>query len=782
MIEFLGQYSVNYEKVCPEENKEEKDEEPEINEINDTKIYTAYNKITKKDVVLKVISKQKLKEGDYDFLLEQLNREEQLTKLCRSPYIVNLYQRLETDENIIFELEEFTTDLSKYLFDNGELANEKSLFKEVVISLAKALKVIHEKGVMHRDIKPNNVFMRETDDGKQEIKLGDFGCSILIKDNTSEPIGTIVYCAPEIIKNVKYDEKCDLWSLGLTLFELYFGVLPYGHNPNTNKIKKVIYDPNHFIFRKSNIPSLDILFKRLLVINPKDRMTFDEFFDYVLNDNFMKDGVIYVNNNPKYKEIYKIIQSEPQIDYPEEYTKECDNEAEQAEQNMKKIMTYVEGGHLPDIMNYANGVINNDGKFNNIIYYDENINFLSSINEDSDYFERQTPGAFLLCTKLDSLKLVSKEVVKQAKKDKRIAFNLITTGSKCDKIMDFLKEKTNQEFKNCIKNVCIYCMNLEKWKHLKDKYPLVHSVCNDQFQVVNFIKSFASEEIKAFPVTKLITLADYNGKYKERHFAIAQFYGDLTVKTYKEYLEKMKSLIKEEDKNKKLKCDKNKLLESFLTFDIKEDLKKLDKLIIKEYTKNTFYGDLNKWLMDSKMNFYEPIAYFTARLMYSLNSYANLNNMYCNEDRELHRGAQLTYTCVLPYERAKGKVILLSAFTSTSESEILAQAWAGRGEEVEIYKNNLKFSVVFIIRNKYKKKWVSNGINVQKESQFKQEKEFLYQPFSFYFVRDVQIDTGHYTADIYLETIGKTEILEEQIKQGKQIEYNKKEGLIQIKK
>ena len=778
MSEFLGQYSSNYEGVCRDENNLE--QEGDI-ETNDTKIYTAYNKKTKKDVVLKVISKEKLKEGDYDFLLEQLNREEQLTKLCSSPYIVNLYQRLETEENIIFELEQCNTDLSNYLFNNGELAREKDLFKKVVISLAKALKVIHGKGVMHRDIKPNNVFLKEID-GEQEIKLGDFGCSILIKDNTSEPIGTIVYCAPEIIKNLVYDEKCDLWSLGLTLFELYFGVLPYGYNPNTNKIKKVIYDPKNFKFRKSKIPSLDILFKRLLVIDPEDRMTFNEFFDYVLNDNFMKDGVIYVNNNPKYKEIYKIIQSEPQIDYPEEYTKECDNEAEQAEQNMKKIMTYVEGGHLPDIMNYANGVINNDGKFNNIIYYDENINYLSSINEDSDYFERQTPGAFLLCTNLDSLKLVSKEVVSQAKKDKRIVFNLITTGSKCDKIMGFLNESNNKDFKDCIKNACIYCMNFDKWKSLKDKYPIIYSVCTSRAKVTDFIRAYASKEIKAFHVTKLITLDDYQDKYKERHFAISKFYGDLTVESYKKYLETMKSLITEEDQNKNLYVDKNTLLDSFLTFDIKKDLQKLDKLIIKEYTKNTFYGDLNKWLMDSKMKYYEPIAYFTARLMYSLNSYAKLNKKYCDEDKkELHRGTKITYTCLLPYERAKGKVILLSAFTSTSENDATARNFAGRGQEKTIYKNNLKFSVVFIVKNNYKKKWISNGIDVQKESDYQHEKEILYQPFSFYYVRDVQIDISNYKADIYLETIGKTEIIEEQIKKGKKIEYNKKERIIQIK-
>ena len=82
---------------------------------------------------------------------------------------------------------------------------------------------MQDKGIMHRDIKPGNIFIKDENENKR-IKLGDFGCSIYIKDNTSEPIGTIFYAAPEIIKNISYDEKCDLWSLGVTLFELYFDV------------------------------------------------------------------------------------------------------------------------------------------------------------------------------------------------------------------------------------------------------------------------------------------------------------------------------------------------------------------------------------------------------------------------------------------------------------------------------------------------------------------------------------------------------------------------------
>ena len=155
--------------------------------------------------------------------------------------------------------------------------------------------------------------------------------------------------------------------------------------------------------------------------------------------------------------------------------------------------------------------------------------------------------------------------------------------------------------------------------------------------------------------------------------------------------------------------------------------------------------------------------------------YYNSNNAF------VHRGIKLPYSCLLPCERAKGKVILLSGFTSTSLDEKQAKNFSGRNQTKEQYNTRLIFSVIFIINNHYKEKWISNGVNIQKESVFKKEKEVLYQPFSFYYVRDVNIDLDNYTADIYLETIGKYEILEEKIKVGKTIKYNEKEKIMEIK-
>ena len=141
----------------------------------------------------------------------------------------------------------------------------------------------------------------------------------------------------------------------------------------------------------------------------------------------------------------------------------------------------------------------------------------------------------------------------------------------------------------------------------------------------------------------------------------------------------------------------------------------------------------------------------------------------------------MTYSDLLPYERAKGKIILLSGFTLASQNELLANKLAGRDNTQELYKINLKYSVVFIIKNYYNKDWISNGIDLQKELEYKNEKEILYQPFSFYYVRDVRIDNKNYMADIYLDTIGKTAILEEKIREGKEIEFNPKLRIMEVK-
>ena len=800
----LGQYAEDYDSIFKFKKIYSENSEKEIEPDSYIKIYTAENK-ENKAVILKAIDKELLKEEeDYDFHIEHIQKEIELNNLCNSDYILKLNRNFETNKNFVFEFEYYDCDLKQYLFENGKLEEKLvgrdnlQIFKDITIAIAKAIKHIHEKGVVHRNIKPHNIFIEKEKDQKKikKIKLGDFSSAIYIKEiNDSEPMGTILYTAPEIIKNLDYTEKCDMWNIGLTLFESYFGELPYGSDANTKIMNDMIYDEKKFVYRKSEIPTLDILFRRLLQINPDNRMDSSEFYDYVTNENFLKSDVIAINDDMKYLNLYQEIINLPQIEYKDKLKQEKLNEKEKQKQNMQKILGFVEEGNLPDIMNFSNGIINQEEKFNNIIYYDNNIKineedtkkkeyYKKSIYGDSNIFEQKTPGAFILCTNLDSLKIIRDEILRNRKVEKKVKFNLISNGrGYVEDLKKFFDE--NKKFKECFNKVCIYCRQPKNYEKEKNENPnFISTITIEKKNVFKFIEETSSKDIKLFSLTKLITLGDYLNKYKERHKKISEFYGELNKEIYEKNIKQIKEVINNDEKEKLLKRKKENILEGLLKFDLEEDLKALDELIIKEYTKNTFYGDLNRWLMKGKMKYYEPVAYFTSRLMFHLNKYAKENNKYCKENKQLHRGAQLYYSCLLPYERAKGKVILLSAFTSTSENDKVAKKWAGRGRENEVYRNSLKFSVVFHITNLFEENnnWISNSINVQDTSKYKNEKEFLFQPFSFYNVTDVIINEKEHKADIFLETIGKKEILEEQIKIGKEIEYNKDKNIMEVKK
>ena len=183
-----------------------------------------------------------------------------------------------------------------------------------------------------------------------------------------------------------------------------------------------------FLLMKSNIPSFDILLHRLLVREQDDRMSFEEFFKVVFDKNFMINEDAFLLNFPKYKELYNKILIEENPVYPnlsdQEIKKsvEIEDEIVENKKNKNEIWTLVKGGNFPDIMSIPNGSINkleDEEVFNNIIYYDENINYKNEVNRDSDYFERITPGAFILCKKKESLDLIKNEVVNQWNNEKK---------------------------------------------------------------------------------------------------------------------------------------------------------------------------------------------------------------------------------------------------------------------------------------------------------------------------------------------------------------------------
>jgi hypothetical protein len=106
--------------------------------------------------------------------------------------------------------------------------------------------------------------------------------------------------------------------------------------------------------------------------------------------------------------------------------------------------------------------------------------------------------------------------------------------------------------------------------------------------------------------------------------------------------------------------------------------------------------------------------------------------------------------------------------------------FSGRDKSKEIFQNSQKFSVIYKIKNHIIPNSIPCGTNIQNESEYKKENEILFQPFSFYYVKNVKFDYENYLADIELETIVKKEILEEKIRIGKKVIYDKKDNLVRI--
>ena len=282
MTELFSTYINSFHDIYKQEN----------NKFNQT--FIAIENISKKKVFLKIYDKRLIDKGPKDLLLLQIEREEKFTQICYSEHIVKLYKRLDTNISIIFIYEFCEYSLLEYIEKNGGLYKNHKFFIKIVCSLAKALKIINDKKIIHRDIKPNNIYIKIIDKNKDEkmivensiIKLGDFSSSISIKNNDSIQIGTLFYTAPEIIKNLEYNEKCDMWSLGITLYHLYFGYTPYGDQYDFNLIKNKIYSDN-FTFNPSGIHLLDNLFKELLSIEPENRMSHERFYQFAFSNEFI---------------------------------------------------------------------------------------------------------------------------------------------------------------------------------------------------------------------------------------------------------------------------------------------------------------------------------------------------------------------------------------------------------------------------------------------------------------------------------------------------------------
>lgn len=249
-------------------------------------------------------------------------REMELMEQIDHPNIVKVFDFGTFESIIYFTMEYVSYPSLETLLDNGKF--ESRLIPHMIIGIADALDAIHAKDVIHRDLKPGNVLIGST--GK--VKIADFGVARPLISNLTlqdQKVGSVSYMAPEIWLSKKLTPAVDYYSLGVMLYEVVTGELPF---PDTDDLVELMKQHT----RKSvpapssiaeALPSwLDKLIIRLLSKNPRSRLrsskriledirrrfpdTEQEYTSYYDTNNL---GL--VKSNVKEREFTRLMQADP---------------------------------------------------------------------------------------------------------------------------------------------------------------------------------------------------------------------------------------------------------------------------------------------------------------------------------------------------------------------------------------------------------------------------------------------------------------------------------------
>ena len=266
----------------------EYDHEKPIGKGGFCSVYKATFKDTKKIYALKVIDKS------------ILNNEEQIKNIVNEIKIMN-----ELDfENLLKLVTNFEDENNIYIIlplcQNGQLYDlihkskkkiKKIYLQKYLYQSIQAINYLHKKKIIHRDIKPENILI----DNKDNALLSDYGIATHCKEGEKRKTycGTDEYLAPEVIRGEPYDEKIDIWAIGILIYECVsssgktpFNKLDFLQRTDDNKEYIIKNDKDLKIkYDKDFDPLAKNLIEKILKINPNDRLPIDDILNHIFFNN-----------------------------------------------------------------------------------------------------------------------------------------------------------------------------------------------------------------------------------------------------------------------------------------------------------------------------------------------------------------------------------------------------------------------------------------------------------------------------------------------------------------
>ena len=203
----------------------------------------AIHKKTGKRVAIKVMKKSVMTPQDVELVKQEI----EIMKISQHPNLIRMLDVFENIEHIYIVMEVLEGgDLFSYLEKRKFKIPEQRAAK-ITHSLAAGLYYLHSYGVVHRDMKPENVLMVEKTENS-DVKIVDFGLSKMVGPSQlcSEPFGTLSYVAPEVLQQKPYGKAVDVWSLGILAYLMMVGSLPFDHEDDREVARYTILVMNSF--------------------------------------------------------------------------------------------------------------------------------------------------------------------------------------------------------------------------------------------------------------------------------------------------------------------------------------------------------------------------------------------------------------------------------------------------------------------------------------------------------------------------------------------------------
>ena len=223
-------------------------------------VYKAKDRLLNRFVAVKILRPEFTKDAQF---VDSFRKESQAAAGLQHPNIVSVYD-VGHEGNIYFIVMELIDGmpLSEYIAQKAPMD-----YREVVRitkQVAQALSIAHKNNIIHRDIKPHNIMMTKSG----IAKLGDFGIAKAISDSTltetSKIIGSVHYFSPEQARGSYVDERSDIYSLGIIMYEMLTGRVPFdGDNPVQVALMHINNDvPRPSLLVKGIPPSLEKIVMR----------------------------------------------------------------------------------------------------------------------------------------------------------------------------------------------------------------------------------------------------------------------------------------------------------------------------------------------------------------------------------------------------------------------------------------------------------------------------------------------------------------------------------------